>query len=166
MTSFDKAFEYTMEWEGGEKYTNDPLDPGGETKWGLSKRAHPDIEIKDLTEEKAKTIYALCYWSAINGNEVAKISERVAIKYFDMAVNMGATRATKIVQDALNGIEGVAERLWVDGRPGNATLRALRQADEDDLLAEIVPLLEEFYRKIDNERFIKGWLRRARALPV
>lgn len=31
MTTFDKAFDYTMDWEGGSKYTNDPDDPGGET---------------------------------------------------------------------------------------------------------------------------------------
>lgn len=36
MSDFDKFFERLMGHEGG--YVNDPADPGGETKWGISKR--------------------------------------------------------------------------------------------------------------------------------
>ena len=42
--SFDKAFQITVGVEGG--YVNDPADPGGETRYGISKRAHPDVDIK------------------------------------------------------------------------------------------------------------------------
>ncbi len=41
--------------EGG--YTNDPRDPGGETNWGISKRAYPNLDIKNLAMEEAKRIY-------------------------------------------------------------------------------------------------------------
>ena len=33
--SFDKAFQITVGVEGG--YVNDPADPGGETRYGISK---------------------------------------------------------------------------------------------------------------------------------
>ena len=36
MTIFDKAFDLVIGAEGG--YVNDPKDPGGETKYGISKK--------------------------------------------------------------------------------------------------------------------------------
>ena len=35
---FDAAVSYVLKWEGG--YSNDPDDPGGETNFGISKRAY------------------------------------------------------------------------------------------------------------------------------
>lgn len=165
MTVFDKAFDYTMGWEGGSKYTNDPDDPGGETKYGISKRSHPNVDIKNLDETAAKIIYAMEYWGGINGNEVAKKSERVAIKLFDMAVNLGQYRASRMFQQALNQSSRVEPKLEEDGRIGNGTLRAIDLVPEAFLLEFMTILLEQYYERIGNEKFLKGWLRRARALP-
>ena len=170
MTSFDKAFTYTMEWEGGSKLTNDPDDLGSTTKYGISKRYHPGVDIENLTEEKAKTIYALEYWGGINGNLLASKSERVAIKVFDAAVNPGVIRAVRFLQESLNGLDGVFPKLDVDGRLGPGTLRAVAQSDEDDILENFVMRLERYWT-VENtnpkkQKYLKGWLRRARALPV
>ena len=54
MAHFERAIDKTLAWEGG--YVNDPKDPGGETKYGISKRAHPDVDIK-----KSFTRKSLCY---------------------------------------------------------------------------------------------------------
>ena len=43
MSDFDRAFAAIVGVEGG--YVNDPKDPGGETKFGLSHRANPDLDI-------------------------------------------------------------------------------------------------------------------------
>ncbi|OXE36892.1 MAG: hypothetical protein CGW95_04725, partial [Phenylobacterium zucineum] len=53
--TFDQAFEVLIGHEGG--YTNNPQDPGGETKFGISKRAYPDQDIANLTLDAAKAIY-------------------------------------------------------------------------------------------------------------
>ena len=45
-------------------YVNDPRDPGGETKFGISKRAHPNEDITNLTYERALEIYKTEYWDA------------------------------------------------------------------------------------------------------
>jgi lysozyme family protein len=37
--TFEDAFKVLIGHEGG--YVNDPKDPGGETKYGISKRANP-----------------------------------------------------------------------------------------------------------------------------
>ncbi len=59
-SSFEKAFALTVGVEGG--YVNDSRDPGGETKYGIAKRYHPDEDIKNLTLERAKEIYLNEYW--------------------------------------------------------------------------------------------------------
>lgn len=59
-SSFDKAFALTVGLEGA--YSNDPHDPGGETKFGICKKYHPDTDIKNLTIEQAKEIYLNEYW--------------------------------------------------------------------------------------------------------
>jgi lysozyme family protein len=46
---FDKAIEIILKHEGG--YVNDPDDPGGETKFGITKRNYPTLNIKSLTVE-------------------------------------------------------------------------------------------------------------------
>ena len=89
---FDDCFKFIMKWEGGDKYTNDPDDPGGETKFGISKRSHPGLDIKNLTEEKAKEIYRAEYWGT-SGADTAEWPLCLAI--FDSAVNCGVSRAKK-----------------------------------------------------------------------
>ena len=49
--TFEEAVKSVLKHEGG--YVNDPKDPGGETNFGISKRAFPDLDIKNLTEEDA-----------------------------------------------------------------------------------------------------------------
>ncbi len=55
MTNFEGALKFTLSWKGG--LVNDPNDPGGETKYGISKRAYPELDIANLTLEQAKGIY-------------------------------------------------------------------------------------------------------------
>ena len=58
--NFYNALHFVTLWEGG--YVNDPDDPGGETKWGISKRYHPKEDILNLTPERAAEIYYNEYW--------------------------------------------------------------------------------------------------------
>ena len=54
--------------EGG--YVNDPRDPGGETNYGISKRAFPELDIKNLSLADAMVIYKRDYWDFYNLNVV------------------------------------------------------------------------------------------------
>ena len=157
---FDEAFNYTMPFEGWSACTNDPDDPGGLTKYGISKVNHPEVDVANLSLDGAKAIYRKHYWNPIKGDQIA--SGRVAIKFFDMAVNMGVKQATKLVQEAL-GDMGCS--VAVDGMMGPKTLEALNGVDDDVLFVFLVPLLEAFYRGLGKPKYIKGWLRRARTLP-
>ena len=54
LTDFNDIIEVVLHHEGG--YVNDPVDPGGETNFGIAKRSHPDVDIANLTKEGAKEI--------------------------------------------------------------------------------------------------------------
>jgi lysozyme family protein len=59
-SEFNGAFEILIGHEGG--YVDHPDDPGGETKYGISKRSYPEVNIAALTLDKAKAIYREDYW--------------------------------------------------------------------------------------------------------
>lgn len=107
--SFDKAFALTVGLEGG--YSNNPADPGLETKYGISKRAHPDVDINALTLDQARDIYRRDYWTPAYCDDMP---ERIGHLMFDAAVNHGVTAAIKLLQRALrvadDGVYGVVTR--------------------------------------------------------
>lgn len=84
MTNFDRAFAIIVGLEGG--YVNDPKDPGGETKYGLSKRANPDLDIKTLTLGMAQDRYRTRYW---NPHGLDALEYGKALLVFSTAVNGG-----------------------------------------------------------------------------
>lgn len=78
--------------EGG--YSADAQDPGGETKYGISKRAYPALDIRNLTLEQAKAIYKRDYWDRM-GCDARKWGP--ALVLFDCAVNQGVAKATQLL---------------------------------------------------------------------
>ncbi len=60
MADFRVSIQKTLVNEGG--CVNDPVDPGGETNMGISKRQYPNLDIKNLTQEQAIEIYKEGYW--------------------------------------------------------------------------------------------------------
>src|SRR5207302_958519 len=76
MATFDKAIGTVLEHEGG--YSFDPNDPGGETKYGISRKAYPGLDVKALTLDQAKAIYKRDYWiySRIQDEEGGELAGR------------------------------------------------------------------------------------------
>ena len=109
MADFDTAYRLTVAAEGG--YSNDPDDKGGETKYGISKRAYPYLNIKSLTEAQAKAIYKRDYWDACSCDEIK--SQDLANSIFDMAVNMGVGAVKKAFGEELLDIEEDLSRLTI-----------------------------------------------------
>lgn len=91
---YERAFAFTVGVEGG--YCNDPVDPGGETKYGVSKRAYPTLDIKSLTLEQAKIIYYKDYWLKA-GCEQKEWPLNLVV--FDTAVNRGLAAALKDLKE-------------------------------------------------------------------
>jgi lysozyme family protein len=89
--------------EGG--YVNDPNDPGGETNFGISKRAYPNVDIAGLTEGAALQIYYDDYWVK---SGCSALPRGLDLWVFDGAINHGVSEAVKLLQGALKvGVDGV-----------------------------------------------------------
>lgn len=136
-------------------YVNDPLDNGGETKFGIARNANPEVDVTNLTWEQAKQIYYEKYW--IRGSCDRLKSQRVAILHFDGCVNHGIHRASVFLQRSVGATE--------DGVIGPKTLGAVNTADEFEICLKIAVMREKFYldivtRRPSQNRFLKGWLRR------
>ena len=85
---FLKAFEYLMYNEGG--YVNDKQDAGGETRYGISKRSYPQLDIKSLTRDQARQIYFVDFWMKAKCEQID--DENIATKFFDLAVTLAFRR--------------------------------------------------------------------------
>jgi lysozyme family protein len=158
-SKFLKALDYVMYHEGG--YVEDPNDAGGETKFGISKRSYPHLDIKNLTRDQARQIYFVDFWLKAKCEQI--IDENLATKFFDLTVHAGISQAVKLIQRALRA---AGEQVVEDGIIGSVTLAAINKADPTDLLAALKSESAGYYRLIvqanpSQQKFIEGWLRRA-----
>jgi lysozyme family protein len=146
--SFDDAFNFVIGVEGG--YSNDPRDRGGETKYGISKRAHPDVDIAQLTLDQAKDIYRSDYWDACKCESLDYV---LALPLFDSAVNQGVDRACKLLQKTLKVPE--------DGVIGPATIGAANRLSQRDMLANFLSERALHYASLPTfSTYGRGWMRR------
>lgn len=91
-TPFGKAVNRTLGFEGG--YT---VDNGGPTNFGISQRANPDVDVKNLTRDQAVQLYKSRYWDAIGGDQLAAQNPALASIAFDTAVNAGVGTAKSLL---------------------------------------------------------------------
>ncbi len=179
---FRRALVIVLEHEGG--YVDNPDDPGGVTNYGISLRTLAKLDGVDMDGDGAAD-YDFNGDGIINGQDIREMGEadvrrfyyhefwqkysygslplNVAIKVFDLSVNMGPRQAHKILQRALmaNG-----HHLKDDGIIGSITRTLVGVTAEACLIAALRAEAAGFYRGLaaqsDNyETFLKGWLRRA-----
>lgn len=159
---FRYAVEVVLRHEGG--YVNDPDDPGGETKYGISKRSYPNLDIKRLTREKAAEIYYVDWWQRYRYDRLESID--IAAKVLDLSVNVGPRQAHVMLQRALHaaGMEYVV----VDGIIGPQTIEAANRANPAMVIAALRAEAAAYYRRLIETnpklaKFERGWMRRAYA---
>lgn len=148
MLTFDEAFDRLLGHEGG--YVNDPADPGGETRWGISKRSYPNVNIKTLTKEGAKAIYLRDFWAPLNDANPA-----IKFQVFDFAVNGGLSAAVKVLQAAVQATP--------DGKWGPVSSARLATMDVSDVLLRFNAARLRYYTSLRPElkaRYLSGWVNR------
>jgi lysozyme family protein len=124
---FDGAFNYLLGDEG-RKYTNDPNDSGGPTKFGITKRTYeaffkksvPDSEIENMTEDTAKQVYFYEFWKPLRLDEIE--NDGLATAIFDCAVLYSPKISVRMAQTSLRAC---GRTCAVDGSIGEHTLQAL-----------------------------------------
>jgi lysozyme family protein len=146
--TFDDAFDKLIGHEGG--YVYDPRDPGGETKYGISKRAYPDLNIQSLNLDDAKALYRKDYWDKLRLQE---LPEQVRYSLFDTAVNAGISQAVKLLQRAVGTKE--------DGIIGRVTIAEANALGALQLAIRYNAHRLKFLTDLKGwEAFGKGWARR------
>ncbi|WP_022726800.1 glycoside hydrolase family 108 protein [Fodinicurvata sediminis] len=158
---FDDALAFVLDWEGGGAVTDDPADPGGTTRWGISlrfyRRLHPDAEaddIRGLEESEAVALYREHFWQAQNCQD---LPPPLALLVFDMGVNCPPEVTVRALQQAL--------RVTVDGVFGPVTLAAARDRGwEEMVLRDLCAERAAYYAGLAGfARYGRGWLRRTLA---
>ena len=149
---FDKAFEILMLHEGG--YSNDPDDHGGETKFGISSKSYPEVDIKNLTLEGAKSIYFADFWVRPGFSRID--SDELAIKVFDLGVNIGTKRVSKFLQEATTFF---GSNLTIDGAVGEKTLYWINNFKHPKaLISALEIVVGNYYISLNQQKFLAGWL--------
>ena len=138
--------EYAIPNEGG--YVNDPQDPGGETKFGIAKRYHPNEDILNLTRERAN---AFLYKEIWNWNGINTLPPEIKGFVFDHGIRTSPQNAIETIHRAL-GIDPVGDII------GKTTLGKLKETDYNEFLRKYKELVREQDKKRSGYgKFGKGW---------
>ena len=145
---WDSAINFVLEQEGG--YVNNPFDKGKETKYGISKKAYPNEDIKNLTLDRAKEIYYRDYWTRCKCDN---LPDALSVAVFDFAVNSGVKTAIKKLQIAL-GVKA-------DGIIGNQTLGACNRLPLKKVLEDYINLRLDYLMSLKSWKYFgNGWGKR------
>jgi len=157
---FKRMIEDVLKHEG--VYSNNPNDSGGETKFGISKRKYPHLDIKSLTLDQAKKIYYYDYYVAPNISSVTPVSPKLASKLLDAQVNTG--RAVLFLSKSLNDF---GYQTQYTGKVTNEMLLDIKKIIDDgklnDLIDKICYHQSEYYKNVikrnpKNKVFANNWL--------
>jgi lysozyme family protein len=172
---FQKAIQHVLAHEGG--YNNIADDAGGATNYGVSlvflRTAKKDLngdgkidtlDVKNMTKAQAEDIYWNNFWKPYYD----VMTERLAMKLFDTAVNTGHARANILLQRSLLRL---GSKVNIDGVIGQQTLNECKRYAEEQLLVAYVQEQLAFYRSLvtrkpSQQKFLKGWENRANWLPL
>lgn len=140
MSNLEACFAFTVmrpDTEGGAKFSNDPRDPGGPTKYGVSLKHcrdqigdldhDGDIDADDvllLTEADARRIFGKGYFTPMRGDD---LPAPIALMAVDFAYNSGRHAATLAMQRVMG--------CHTDGIIGPATTAAARATPVDSFIS-------------------------------
>ncbi|GAB3783244.1 putative peptidoglycan-binding domain-containing protein [Spirosoma horti] len=188
MANFEIGYPITSGHEGG--YANNKLDTGGETYAGISRVWNPDwpgwkivdaakkqtsdvdqidailARNEDLQADIAK-FYKQNYWD-VNRLD-ALTNQAIANKLYDVGVNMGVGRASRMLQEALNLTNNNGRSypdMVIDGIVGPKTVTYTNSHPRPGLLLGVLKALQgERYLNImrnnpPQEAFAASWFSR------
>lgn len=162
MATFNQALkDHIKASEGG--YVNNPNDRGGETKYGISKRSYPKLDIKNLTWAQALEIYERDFWKKMNLGQLK--DQELANNVMDFGINAGIHQAGVSLQRVL-GFTGTN----VDGKIGPVTIAAANAMPT--AAAKYSQERIRFYQSLAQTNpsqagFLNGWINRTlKLLPT
>ena len=167
MANVEKLIPHILKWEGGNKFTNDPLDRGGATKYGITLNTlisnHYDVnkdgkvnvdDVKALQLDDFKKILKLNYWDKWKADDI--INQSLANLLVDWL--WGSGKYGIIIPQRLLGVPA-------DGIVGMKTINALNSANQRALYNKVWEARRQFYYNIvksnpSQKKWLNGWLNR------
>ena len=183
--NFTKVIDFVLEAEG-EVVKDDPDDPGGLTKWGITmnydqdelerlfllyrgkdgKTKQEDMArlLKSLTRDDAMFYYWATDWQSILGNQ---LPWPLCLALMDYRVHSGPI-AKKRLQQIVYGIDEGPE---IDGKIGPLTLSMVTANNPDWVARKLMDirlrkLLEDMERNPIKRKYALGWMRRLMRLTA
>lgn len=170
MNSFQTALAHIFAHEGG--YVDHPHDPGGATKFGITRATLarfrgvkptaklPKSALRRLRRSEAAQIYYRYYWAPIWAN---RLPAGIAFCLFDFAVNSGPHRAVKMLQSIVQAPQ--------DGRMGQVTFAAIKTFvathNEIKLIDKLCAARLQFLKRLRHyPTFGRGWRRRVQSTRI
>lgn len=158
--NWDRCLTELLKIEGG--YVNHPEDPGGRTNLGVTQRtweawvgrAVTEEEMMSLTKEDVGPLYMANYWTPM---KCSIMYSGLDFVLFDMAVNAGPGRTTKIIQEVVGAT--------VDGDFGPETEESIHAYEGIYGVKHLIERFQEerlnFYKSLSTfKTFGRGWTRR------
>ena len=158
--------------EGWDRYTNNPADKGGPTKFGVTQKTLSSYRGHEVTAEEVRAMKveearAICIGEYIVKPKYEQLTNGwLRYVVVDAAYNSGPSAANKMLQSAL--------QVEQDGVLGPKTLAAANLVDGKSLARKFLAARTRFFGRItsknltdadkdgvpDNVEFISGWLNR------
>jgi lysozyme family protein len=154
--NFRDCLDLVLKHEGG--YVDHPKDPGGRTNLGVTQRVweewigHPATEkdMRELTPAIVAPMYEMRYWRT---SYCEKLPRGLDLLVFSMAVNAGAGRSVKLLQDAIGVLP--------DGVIGPNTMARINEANVETLIDKFSEARTAYYKGLKLfPVFGRGWLSR------
>lgn len=167
MANIDKLIPHIIKWEGGSKFTNDPLDMGGATKYGITLNTlqsnHYDTnhdgkvnveDVKSLQLDDFKYILKSQYWDRWKADMIN--NQSIANLVVDWL--WGSGKHGIIIPQRCLGVPA-------DGIVGMKTINALNRTNQKDIYNKVWQARKQFYYNIvannpSQKKWLNGWLNR------
>jgi lysozyme family protein len=153
MTDINKTKKWLVRINGHEGgYWDDPV--GGPTKWGISKRSYPHLDIPNLSLEDAAVIYEKDFIRPISSRQ---LPDGITFQLIDFSVHSGIRRAVKELQRWMNiVIDG--NKVEPDGVIGPYTRAKILSFSDSDLVMIIIAARLKFLKDLSNwQPNSRGW---------
>lgn len=163
--------------EGNGKFTNDPKDSGGPTRWGVTERTARANgytgPMDKLPREFAFNLYVVMYWQKPGFHLIAPVFKELAERCLDFGVVAGQSTSGKFLQRTLNVLnrnERDYKNVIVDGVIGSVSMGAMNaflakrgQDGRKVLLGGTVSLMSNHFITLaesrpKDEEYVYGWL--------
>lgn len=147
---FKFQIDYIIDkWESSD-YEDVSGDRGGGTKFGITEKDYPSLNIKSLSRQQALDIFWKDYWKR---GKLNQIPPQIQFMQFAGTVNFGVTGQIRALQDAAN--------VTIDGVIGHLTLLAAQSVTPRSLfLAQKARYDRIVANDSSQQKFYPGWINR------